>query len=141
MAAFPLAALLRLRRLREDQTAAEVGRARSRASELAARRHQLIDTLSDHTADSTDVRGIAALSAARASAATMLADLEALRVAQAQAVVEAEAGHRAARRAAAVVQKLEDRHGEQERTQELAREQAVLDELAGRPAPRDGGTA
>ena len=134
MAAFALAALLRLRRLKEDQAAAEVGRARSRASSLAAKRHQLIDTLSDHGHDAADVRGIAALSAARASAATMLADLEGLRRAQEQAVAEAEAEHRSARRAAAAVQKLEERHDEQQRVLGLHAEQTVLDELAGRTA-------
>jgi flagellar FliJ protein len=141
MATFPLAALLRLRRLREDQAAASVGRARSRASQLAAQRGRLIDTLSDRDSDTTDIRGIAAMAAARASAAVMLSDLEGLRQAQERAVDEAEGEHRTARREAAVVQKLEERHGEQERARELSAEQAALDELAGRPAPGDGGTA
>lgn len=140
MAAFALAALLRLRRLREDQAAAEVSRARSRASQLAAQRGRLLDTLPDPAPGTTDNRGIAALAAARASAAVMLSDLEGLRQAQEQAVDRAEGEHRTARREAAAVQKLEERHGEQERDRELSAEQAALDELAARPARGDGGS-
>ncbi len=132
MAAFGLASLLRLRRLKEDQAAVEVGAARSRASELAAERHQLISTLSDHGHDARDVRGIAAISAARASTSTMLADLEALRVHQERVVAEAEEAHRAARRATLSIEKLEERHGAAARAEELRAEQNVLDELAGR---------
>lgn len=136
MAVFSLAGLLRLRRLREDQAAAEVGRARSRASEIAAQRHQLIDNLSDHGHEARDVRGIAAISAARASTSTMLADLEALHVAQADVVAEAEARHRAARRDTLTVEKLEERHDAAARAEELRTEQAALDELAGRARAR-----
>ncbi|MGN6742208.1 MAG: flagellar FliJ family protein [Amnibacterium sp.] len=132
MAVFSLAGLLRLRRLREDQAAAEVGRARSRASEIASQRHQLIDTLSDPEHEARDVRGIAASSAARASTSTMLADLEALHVAQAEVVAEAEARHRAARRDTLSFEKLEERHEAAARSDELRAEQAALDELAGR---------
>jgi len=145
MAVFSLAGLLRLRRLREDQAAAEVGRARSRASELAADRHQLIDSLSDHGHEARDVRGIAAISAARASTSTMLADLEGLRRTQEEIVARAEAEHRAARRATLSVEKLEERHEVEARAEELRTEQALLDEVAGQararltPLGRDGG--
>jgi len=145
MAVFSLAGLLRLRRLREDQAAAEVGRARSRASELAADRHQLIDSLSDHGHEARDVRGIAAISAARASTSTMLADLEGLRRTQEEIVARAEAEHIAARRATLSVEKLEERHEVEARGEELRTEQALLDELAGQararltPLGRDGG--
>jgi flagellar FliJ protein len=145
MAVFSLAGLLRLRRLKEDQAAAEVGRARSRASEIAADRHQLIGTLSDHGHEARDVRGIAAISAARASTSTMLADLEGLRRTQEEIVARAEAEHRAARRATLSVEKLEERHDVATRAEELRAEQAVLDELAGQARARltalepDGG--
>lgn len=145
MAVFSLAGLLRLRRLREDQAAAEVGRARSRASELAADRHQLIDSLSDHGHEARDVRGIAAISAARASTSTMLADLEGLRRTQEEIVARAEAEHRAARRGTLSIEKLEERHEVEARAEELRTEQALLDELAGQARARltalgrDGG--
>ncbi|HEV7623717.1 MAG TPA: flagellar FliJ family protein [Amnibacterium sp.] len=136
MAVFSLAGLLRLRRLREDQAAAEVGRARSRASEIAAERHQLLDVLSDHGHEARDVRGIAAISAARASTSTMLADLEGLRRTQEEIVARAEAAHRAARRGTLSVEKLEERHDAESRAEELRAEQGVLDELAARTRAR-----
>jgi flagellar FliJ protein len=136
MALFSLAGLLRLRRLKEDQAAAEVGRARSRASEIAAERHQLIGALSDRGHDARDVRGIAAISAARASTSTMLADLEGLRRTQEEILARAEAEHRAARRATLSVEKLEERHVVQARADELRVEQGVLDELAGQSRAR-----
>lgn len=136
MPGFSLAALLRLKRLREDQAAFEVGRARSRASELAAERHQLIDRLSDHGHDARDVRAIAAISAARASTSVALADLEALRLTVERSLEAAAAVHRAARRDTRVLEKLEERHAELARIEELRAEQTVLDELAGRTRPR-----
>jgi len=136
MAGFSLASLLRLKRLREDQAAIEVGRSRSRASELAAERHQLIDRLSDHGHDARDVRGIAAISAARASTSVMLADLEALRITHERFLEAAEAAHREARRDTRVLEKLEERHIETERAEELRAEQTVLDELAARARAR-----
>jgi flagellar FliJ protein len=132
MVVFNLAGLLRLRRLAEERAASEVGFARSRASELAGQRHQLLDALEDHGHDARDVRGIHALSAARASTATMLSDLEALRATEERRVAEAEAAHAAARRATRSVEKLEERFDEQTRTSALAAEQAALDEIGAR---------
>lgn len=140
MAIFSLAGLLRLRRLNEERAAYEVVRSRSRAAELAHERHQLIDQLVDHGHDAADVRGIAAISAARASTATMLADLGALAATQQRLVAEAEAQHRDALRSVRTVEKLEERHDVAERQEELRLEQIALDELAGRPRP-DGDEA
>jgi flagellar FliJ protein len=134
MAVFPLAGLLRLRRLKEDLAAAEVGNARSRASRLAAQRHQLIVTLPEADPEKRDVSAVAALAASRAAAATMLGDLEALRVEHDRAVAVAEGEHRRARQETAAVEKLEERHGERQRALDLRAEQHVLDELAGRAA-------
>jgi len=139
MAAFSLAALLRLRRVTEDRAAVDVAAARSRASEIASQRHRLIDTLADHGHDARDVRGIAAISAARASTSTMLADLEALHAQQAEVVAAAEARYRDARRGTLSIEKLEERHDEAVRLEELRAEQAVLDELAGRRRPGEPG--
>ncbi len=136
MAAFGLAALLRIRRLKEERAAYEMVRSRSRASELAQERHQLIDQLGDHAHEAKDVRGIHALSAARASTSTMLADLEALTLIQQRVVAEAEEQHRAARTEVRTIEKLEERHVEGEREAELRTEQTVLDELAARTRRR-----
>jgi flagellar protein FliJ len=136
MAGFSLAALLRLKQLREDQAANEMGHARSRASELASQRHQLIDRLSDHGHDARDVRGIAAISAARASTSMMLTELEALRITLERSVETAEAAHRAARRDTRMLEKLEERSAEADRVEELRVEQLALDELAARARAR-----
>jgi flagellar protein FliJ len=136
MAVFGLAGLLRIRRLKEERAAHEMVRARSRASELAGERHQLLDQLADHAHEARDVRGIHALSAARASTSTMLADLEALALTQQRLVAEAEDAHRAARRDVRTVEKLEEKHVEAEREEALRAEQTVLDELASRARQR-----
>lgn len=135
MVVFGLAGLLRLRKLGEERAAHEMVRARSRASELAGERHQLLDQLSDHGHEARDVRGIAAISAARASSATMLADLEALVQSQRIAVAEAEQRHRDAKRGVRAVEKLEERFDETQRAELLRAEQTALDELAGRRRP------
>lgn len=136
MAAFGLAGLLRIRRLKEERAAYEITRARSRASELAAERHQLIEQLDDHAHDARTVRAIHALSAARASTSTMLADLEALSITQRRLVAEAEEQHRAALREVRAVEKLEEKHDAEERITEVRAEQTILDELAGRARAR-----
>jgi flagellar FliJ protein len=132
MAMFGLAGLLRIRRLKEERAAHEMVRARSRASELAQERHQLLDQLDDHAHEAKDVRGIHALSAARASTSTMLSDLEALSLTQRRLVADAEDAHRQARREVRTVEKLEEKHDEAQRETELREEQTVLDELASR---------
>lgn len=136
MAVFGLAGLLRIRRLKEERAAYEMTRARSRASELASERHQLLDQLQDHAHDARDVRGIHALAAARASTSTMLADLEALAITQQRMIAEAEERHRAALRDVRTVEKLEERHDAEERDAETRAEQTVLDELAARTRQR-----
>lgn len=137
MVVFGLAGLLRLRKLGEERAAHDMVRSRSRASELAQERHQLLDQLSDHGHDARDVRGIAAISAARASSATMLADLDALVQSQRMVVAEAEERHRAAKREVKTVEKLEEKHDAEQRMVELRAEQTVLDELAGRMRAAD----
>jgi flagellar FliJ protein len=132
MAVFGLAGLLRIRRLKEERAAHEMVRARSRASELALERHQLLDQLEDHAHEAKDVRGIHALSAARASTSTMLSDLEALSLTQRRLVADAEDAHRLARREVRTVEKLEEKHDVAQRETELRAEQTILDELASR---------
>lgn len=140
MVVFGLAGLLRLRKLGEERAAHDVVRARSRAAELAHERHQLLDQLTDHGHEARDVRGIAAISAARASSATMLSDLEALVQSQRQLVAQTELLHRDAKRGVRAVEKLEERFTEEQRFEELRAEQAALDELTARPKP-DGEDA
>ena len=141
MVVFGLAGLLRIRRLKEERAAHEMVRARSRASEIAQDRHQLLDQLVDHSHEARDVRGISAIAAARVSTSTMLADLQALVMTQQRLVTEAEERHLRARRDVRSVEKLEEKHEEAERAAELRGEQAVLDELAARARLRLLGAA
>ena len=136
MAVFGLAGLLRIRRLKEERAAYEMVRARSRASELAGERHQLLDQLADHAHEARDVRGIHALSAARASTSTMLMELEALAQTQQRLVAEAESAHQQARRDVRTVEKLEERHDAEQREEDLRTEQTMLDELASQARAR-----
>jgi flagellar protein FliJ len=136
VAAFGLAGLLRIRRLKEERAAYEMVRARSRASELASERHQLLEQLDDHAHEARDVRGIHALAAARASTSGMLADLEALSLTQRRLVADAEEAHREARKDVRAVEKLEEKFDEAEHEEELRREQTILDELASRARRR-----
>ena len=132
MVVFGLAGLLRIRRLKEERAAHEMVRARSRASELADERHSLLEQLGDHGHDARSVRGIHALSAARASTSTMLADLEALAITERRLLAEAEEAHRLARREVRTVEKLEEKYDAEQHDAELRAEQTILDELAAR---------
>jgi flagellar export protein FliJ len=130
---FSLAGLLRLRRLREDEAAGNLLRARSRASELAAQRSHVRDALLPEEA--TSVESVHAISAARASTSSMLADLRNLELEQAAEVERARVAHAAARQDTLALEKLEKRHAEAAAAAELHAEQAALDEVAGRARP------
>lgn len=126
---FPLAGLLRLRRLEQDRAAGHLGAANARFSALAASegRTRADTELIPSDADTSDA--MRAVAAARASSMGMLAELRAL-VAVAEA--ERESAQRelgAARAGTVALEKLEARHAAAERAEELAAEQAVLDEL------------
>lgn len=127
---FSLAGLLRLRRLQEDESAGRLLRARSRASELAAQRTHVRDSLADDEAVS--VESMHAISAARASTSSMLADLKNLELEQSAEVDRAAVEHEAARAQTLALEKLEERHAAEQAAEELRAEQTVLDELAGR---------
>lgn len=138
---FSLAGLLRLRKLRDDQAAQQLRHARSRASELAARRTQVREAQLSGEPDALTAASLRAVAISRASTASMLADLRTLQDAQQQAVAGAEAQHRAARTDLRAVEKLEERHAEQVRVEDERAEQVVLDEIASRrrtPGLEDG---
>lgn len=133
---FSLAGLLRLRKLRDDQASQQLRHARSRASELAARRTQVREAQLSGEPDSLTAASLRAVAISRASTTSMLADLRTLQDAQNQAVEEAEALHRAARTDLRAVEKLEERHAEQVRVDDERAEQIVLDEIASRRRPQ-----
>jgi flagellar FliJ protein len=136
VADFSLAGLLRLRRRQEDQAAGTLLRARSRASELAAQRTGVRDAMIQQPEEAGSIESLHAIAAARASTSSMLADLLTLQHDQDADVERARAAHDQARAARLALEKLETRHAAEQAAAELRAEQAVLDELAGRPRPQ-----
>ncbi|MDQ4504074.1 flagellar export protein FliJ [Sinomonas sp. ASV322] len=126
---FPLAGLLRLRRLEQDQAAARFGAANARVRALSTREDA---ARSDSERIASDVDGAAALraiAAARASSLGMLAELHALAdVADAERD-EALLEFGTARARTIGLEKLEARHAAALAAADLAAEQGVLDDL------------
>ncbi|MGN6404086.1 flagellar FliJ family protein [Sinomonas sp.] len=128
---FPLAGLLRLRRLEQDQAAAHLGAVNAQLRAVTARKDAALaesERLSSEAADAASLRAIAA---ARSASSSLLADLEAL-AALADADAERAQHDLAAARARTLgLEKLEARHAAEAAAAELAAEQNVLDELSG----------
>jgi len=127
---FPLAGLLRLRRLQQEQAAAELAAANARLRAASARRTRAREALELSTSAVHDSATLGALAAARASSRSMLADLDALRGRYESEAGASERDYNAARLTALPLEKLESRHDEEARAEELRAEQSVLDELA-----------
>jgi len=128
---FPLAGLLRVRRLQEEQAAGGLAEANRRLRDADDARTEAYAALHDLPADAVDRATLTAIAAARASARSMLAELGAVEEARRAEADAAQAQYRAARERAAVLGKLEDRHAGLAAAEELRAEQVVLDELAG----------
>lgn len=139
VADFSLGGLLRLRRRQEDQAAGHLLRARSRASELAAQRTHVRESLLEQDGEVQSVETMHAISAARASTSSMLADLRGLAVEQDGEVERARSAHAKARADRMAIEKLEARHDAEQEATRLRQEQAALDEIGGRGAPGGGG--
>jgi flagellar FliJ protein len=129
---FSLAGLLRLRRIREDQAAGSLAAANARVHENAARTAQVRTSLGDTGAEVSNLAALHAVSTARASSRSMLAELNALAVLRQTAADESAAEFAAARSQSVRIEKLELRHGEIVAQQDLHAEQIVLDEIASR---------
>lgn len=127
---FPLAGLLRLRHLQQDQASVDLATANS-----ALRRHdeRLVHArgaLAGLTATPTNMAALHAMAAARASSRSMLGDLDALGRNYQTAVAAARTVFDAARADAIRLEKLEVRHAEALAVEDLHAEQTVLDEIA-----------
>ncbi|TFD51410.1 flagellar export protein FliJ [Cryobacterium sp. Hh11] len=134
---FPLAGLLRLRHLEQDRAAGELAEAHHRSRLLEDRRARTREQLHGSLGNPTNVRGLNALAAARASSRSMLADLDALGRTHATALASAQAAFATARAASIALEKLEVRHTEAVRAEDLRDEQAVLDEISATRWHRD----
>jgi flagellar FliJ protein len=129
---FPLAGLLRLRRLREDTAAGELAAANTLTRAATARRTRAQGDLSALGVEASDADSLRALSAARAASAAMLADLQALAAMHTRRSVEAEKALGAAHALTRSVEKLEAKHTGAQVAAELREEQLALDEIASR---------
>ena len=127
---FPLAGLLRLRHLQQDQAASDLAEANARVAANEARRGRARSALSATSITPDTVAAMNAMAAARSSSRSMLADLDALGRNNAASLGEAQVAFDAARAEAIALEKLEVRHHETVAAEDLRVEQIVLDEIA-----------
>ncbi|MFC0680693.1 hypothetical protein ACFFGH_22915 [Lysobacter korlensis] len=127
---FPLAGLLRLRKLQEDQAAAALSATRARAEQVRQRNRRLRETLVASGLEASSVEHIVAIAAARASTSSMLSELEALGRSTADEESRALADHQESRRRALTLEKLEAGHQAAQVQEQSIEEQRALDELA-----------
>jgi flagellar FliJ protein len=128
--AFPLAGLLRLRKLQEDKSAAALAAARSRTEDVRRRNRRLREVLGADSTTASSIEHVVAIAAARASSSSMLSELEALGRSTADEEARTLADHQESRRRAITLEKLEEKHQVAVEAERGAAEQRVLDELA-----------
>ena len=129
--AFPLAGLLRLRRLQEETAAAKLAAANARVRETSLVQAQAYQVLAESPLAATDSATLSAVAAARASSRAMLADLAAAGIRRSADAEGAQSAFHAARAESVGLEKLEARHAGEAAAEDLRAEQTVLDELAG----------
>ena len=140
MAPFSLAALLRLRRLQQDQAAAEVSISRARAAAVATRRRFAQNSLATLTSSNGGWEVLRWTAAARAASSSTLGDLTVL-VDEAEQQLTETSAHLAESRARTVsLEKLEARHDADAFREELRVEQNGLDEISSRLFNSNGKT-
>lgn len=127
---FPLAGLLRLRRLEQDQAAANLGSVNTRLAALNARQESARIETERTPSEATDAASLRAIAAARVSSMSMLADLRHLTRIAEDDREQAQAALAVTRARTIGLEKLEERHGLDVAAADLAAEQGVLDELA-----------
>ncbi len=127
---FPLAGLLRVRRLQERAAAERLTRASMEHAQTEARDRQVRASLTTSAEGVEDVRTLAALAASRVAARSLLSDLRALGDAQAAAADAARAEHAAARIDEHGLTRLAEAHDRRERDRVRRGEQSTLDEIA-----------
>ena len=130
---FRLAGLLRLRRLQQDEAAAELARTHAQRRAAEKRRDETADMLAGTTLPrhGDDLSWQAAI-AARAALTGLAGEANAAVAAIDSLLARATDDWSAARTRATTLTKLEGRHGLEVRAEEDRAEQAVLDEAAAR---------
>ncbi|MBF4992539.1 flagellar FliJ family protein [Arthrobacter gandavensis] len=128
---FPLAGLLRLRRLQQDSAAGTLAAANADLRRAAEARIEAYGSLAATPLEAADAATLNAIAAARASSRSMLADLLAAEQLKDAAASTAQAEFQAARARSVGLEKLETKHSDAVAVEDLRTEQNVLDELAG----------
>lgn len=127
---FPLAGLLGLRRLEENQAAAELSAANARKGALRDRQDRAWRELNGSPVEAPDATALHWAATARASSHSMLADLTALAALAEDDAAQAQAKLQAARARTTGLEKLQDHHMAALAAEDLRGEQSVLDEIA-----------
>lgn len=134
---FPLAGLLRLRQLQQDQAAGGLAAANARLRENDSSRNRARNALEDTGSSVSTAAALHAVAAARASSRSMLAELESIGDERRSEAARAQAEFNAARAQSVALEKLEGKHTEAVAGEELRAEQVVLDEIASGSWHRD----
>jgi len=139
---FPLAGLLRLRQIQEEQAASDLAVANARAREIASRQSRARKALGSSSAEVSSPAVLYAVAAARASSRSMLAELDSLDCEHQPVLDQANEAFAEARARSIGLEKLAGRHQKQQTEEELHAEQAAIDEMAsnGWHRKNDGGT-
>ena len=134
---FPLAGLLRLRHIQQDEAAGKLAAANSRVQDNETRRDRARALLHTGAHTPTSAASMNAMAAARASSRSMLSDLDALGQGHLATLALAQTAFDAARAEAIGLEKLEARHIAAVAAADLHAEQIVLDEIASTRWHRD----
>lgn len=127
---FPLAGLLGLRRLEEDQAAAALSAANNRAGAVQARRDAAHRDLGSSPSQATDATALRMAAFARATSRSMLSDLAALSALAETEAAQAQEEFQAARARTVGLEKLEEKHTAAALADDLRSEQVAVDEIA-----------
>lgn len=138
---FPLAGLLRLRHLQQDQAASQLAVANGRMRENNFRQMRARTALGSTLSEVANTAALHAVAAARASSRSTLADLEGVGAEVRTEVDQAQAVFDAARSRAIRLEKLEVRHTEAVAADDVHKEQTALDEIASGAWQRHHGGA
>lgn len=127
---FPLAGLLRLRHLQQEQAQARLAGAHALLRENTERRRRTRAALGNTAAEASTVAALSAIAAARASSRSMAEDLAALEQLRQEAAETARSEYETSRARSIGLEKLQSRHLRAVITEQLHAEQGVIDEIA-----------
>jgi flagellar protein FliJ len=127
---FPLAGLLRLRHIQQDQAASKLAVANGHERENQFRQMRARTVLGSSMSEVANMAALHAVAAARSSSRSMLADLDAVAAERRTEVEHAQSAFDTARARAIGLEKLEGKHGTAQAAEDVHTEQTLLDEIA-----------